>query len=141
MIPHVSESAKKQVSFDYLNSRVSLCELKNKLIKMTNLTINLLRFRSSADPDALNSAVKKLISLQGHRFLVLLKTIRKIYGIKHSACAISRTVVTVFKFSAKLVSIPEFFTVSAKEFSLVFKNTEFHSVFRKISAYLDKLDN
>lgn len=137
--PHVSENAKRQISFDFIASTVNIIDLKNKLIKMTNLTINLLRFRASSQEEVLQKALGRLMNLQSSRFLALLKIVRKVYGCKHSPNAISRIIVNVVKFSAKLVEIPDFVKISLKEFVIVFKNTELHSVSQKLKGYLGKL--
>lgn len=139
VVPHVSENAKRQISFDFINRTVTGTDLKNKLIKMTNLTINLLRFRSLADESALHQALEKLINLQACRFLMLLKILRKVYGHKHSNNAISRIVVTVMKFSGKLCNIGDFFMISVKEFIKVFKGTELNGVACKLNKYLENL--
>lgn len=138
--PHINENAKKQISFDFVSGFVPITEIKNKLIKMTNLTINLLRFRSSAQIESLKKALAKLMNLQACRFLVLLKIIRKVYGTKHSPNAISRVIVNVLKFSARLIQIPDFLKVSLHEFVSVFKSSEYFSVHCKLKSYLAKLD-
>lgn len=140
VVPHVSENAKRQISFDFISRTVTSTDLKNKLIKMTNLTINLLRFRSLADESSLQSALEKLINLQACRFLMLLKIVRKAYGQKHSNNAISRIIVNVMKFSANLCCIQDFFVIGVKGFVKVFKGTEMNGVACKLNRYLEKLN-
>lgn len=138
--PFVSENAKRQISFDFVNSKVNFTDLKNKLIKMTNLTINLLRFRALADEDYLKNALRKLINLQACRFLALLKVIKSVYGKKHSNNAISRIVVNVMKFSGKILLIKDFFKVAVGEFAKVFKGSQMDGVYWKLKRYLEKME-
>jgi hypothetical protein len=140
VVPFVSENAKKQISFDFVNSSVNFTDLKNKLIKMTNLTINLLRFRALADDFHLELALRKLINLQASRFLALLKVVKNVYGKKHSNNAISRIIVNVMKFSARLISIQQFFKITVNEFAKVFKGSLMDGVYWKLKKYLEKMD-
>lgn len=134
--PHVGPEARKLLLFDFVTSSINITDIKNKLIKMTNITINLLMFRASDHDEVIHQALGKLMNLQACRFLALLKIVRKVYKCRHSACAISRIIVNVVKFSAKLVRINEFVETSLKEFERVFKGTELHSVSRKLKGYL-----
>lgn len=138
--PHVNINASKQVSFDFITYKIGVIDLKNKLIKMMNLAINLLKLRSSADVEHLSMALKKLVNLQAHRFLLLLKVVRKVYGIRHSPHAISRIIVSVSKFSSRLIAIPDFLKISVKQFSEVFHSTELNSISCKLHKYLVNLE-
>ena len=139
--PHVSENASKQISFDFITSKITISDLRNKLIKMTNLSINLIRFRSASEIEETSKALGKLMSLQASRFLLLLKVVRRVYGCRHSSGAISRIIVSVFKFSAKMIAIPKFLAISLGEFSSVFRSTEFNAIHCKLRKYLANLNS
>jgi len=140
VIPHVPENAPRTVSFDFTSNKATSADLKNKLVKLLNISINLLRNRSSASEDVLEEALAKLMNLQAMRYLGFLKTIRKFYRQPHSAKHISRLVVKVLRHSSQLVpQVGNFFLISLKEFAKAFKNSSLHSVHCRLKAYIAKL--
>lgn len=140
VVPHVGPTASRVISFDYLSGKITSADLRNKLIKLINVSLNLLRNRSAADEDMLEEAVSGLLKLQAERYVVFLKTVRKFYKQTHSPKYISKMIVRVLRHSALLYpSLKCFFTIGISQFSETFLRCEFNEIGRRLRSYLKKM--
>lgn len=141
VVPHVGPTASRIISFDYLSGKITSSDLRNKLIKLINVALNLLRNRSAAQEEMLEEAVSGLLKLQAERYVVFLKTVRKFYRQTHSAKYISRMIVRVLRHSALLYpSLKSFFRIGVLQFAETFLRCEYNEVGRRLKSYLKKME-
>jgi hypothetical protein len=141
VVPHVGPTASRIISFDYLSGKITSSDLRNKLIKLINVALNLLRNRSAAQEEMLEEAVAGLLKLQAERYVVFLKTVRKFYRQTHSAKYISRMIVRVLRHSSLLYpSLKSFFHIGVSKFAETFLRCEYNEVGRRLKSYLKKME-
>ena len=136
--PTVSGKNSKMVSFNYVLGKCTEGEVKNKLLKLMNLSVNLLKNRSLTKD--LDRSVEQLMEVQAVRFLVFLKAIRKCYKGRHSDRHISKVVINVARTTAVgMPECPEFFRITLEQFAIVFKGSSDHPVSTRLVHYLATL--
>jgi hypothetical protein len=142
VVPHVNEDANKTAAFDFISGRLSTVDIKKKLVKIVNVSLNLIRYRSNAEEALVSSTLAKLMKLASCRFVSFLKTVSKFYRQPHHPKVISKLLVKVIKCSSVSfgrITPSVFMHIALKEFANAFLGSSLHPVGKMLSAYLMKL--
>lgn len=142
VVPHVNEEASKTAAFDFISGKLSTVDIKKKLVKIVNVALNLIRYRSNAEEALVATTMAKLMKLASCRFVSFLKTVSKFYRQPHHPKIISKLIVRVLKYSSLnfgRINPSVFMQISLKEFVEAFLGSSLHPVGKMLNAYLTKL--
>ena len=149
IVPHPSTELKfPALDFDKLCP--SAKDVKAKLVKMINVTVNLFRTRTSmtCKRETLEEAFRAHIQVQAKRFVLLLKETSRVYDVKHSETFISRLIPKVLKHTGDILSNytncsdltpSRVVKIGLEEFAAAFSRSSLHGASKRMTAYLVKL--
>lgn len=149
IVPHASTEMKfSALDFDKLSP--SAPDIKAKLVKMLNVTVNLFRTRASMTcvRETLEQAFRAHIKVQARRFVLLLKEMSRVYDVKHSEAFLSKLIPKVLRRTGEVLSTytncsdlnpPVVVRIGLEEFAEALKNSFLHGAGKRITGYIAKL--